>query len=161
MHRLNPLINNLAVQLQPTSILQYTIIYYECAIIFIRANYCFPGGIEQPGVASVIGFFRRDSEPSSPIISSPTVLLIEEATSLLSPRSRAIARRGSLLELSNSVDPIQEEELLTSTVIVIYLLFVHFYKMFAAMISNRSFRDVCREKYYNNQNCFFTSNNLS
>ncbi|KAG8247589.1 sodium:proton antiporter activity protein [Homalodisca vitripennis] len=74
----------------------------------------FLGGIEQPNVASVIGLFRRDSEPSSPKSSSPTILLIEEATSLLSPRSKAAARRGSLLELSaSSVDPIQEEELLT------------------------------------------------
>ncbi|XP_054289044.1 probable Na(+)/H(+) antiporter nhx-9 isoform X2 [Macrosteles quadrilineatus] len=76
----------------------------------------FLGGIEQPGVASVIGLFRRDSEPNSPKSSSPTVLLIEEATSLLSPRSKghnkmAAARRGSLLELGSS----HEEALLTVT----------------------------------------------
>lgn len=83
------------------------------AVIFTNSTF-FVGGIEQPGVASVIGLFRKDSEPNSPKTSSPTILLIEEATSLLSPRSKAAARRGSLLELSsNSVDPIQEEELLT------------------------------------------------
>lgn len=74
----------------------------------------FLGGIEQPVSASVIGLFRKESEPPSPCPSPPsTVLLIEEATSLLSPRSKMMARRGSLLELGSSVDPIQEEELLT------------------------------------------------
>ncbi|XP_039284486.1 probable Na(+)/H(+) antiporter nhx-9 isoform X3 [Nilaparvata lugens] len=76
----------------------------------------FLGGIEQPGVQSVIGLFRRESEPPS-MSSSPqssSVLLIEEATSLLllSPHSKT-ARRGSMLELGSSVDPIPEEELLT------------------------------------------------
>ncbi|XP_039284494.1 probable Na(+)/H(+) antiporter nhx-9 isoform X11 [Nilaparvata lugens] len=78
----------------------------------------FLGGIEQPGVQSVIGLFRRESEPPS-MSSSPqssSVLLIEEATSLLllSPHSKT-ARRGSMLELGSSVDPIPEEELLTGT----------------------------------------------
>ncbi|RZF39494.1 hypothetical protein LSTR_LSTR001015 [Laodelphax striatellus] len=77
----------------------------------------FLGGIEQPGVQSVIGLFRRESEPPS-VSSSPqssSVLLIEEAASLLllSPHSKTQARRGSMLELGSSVDPIPEEELLT------------------------------------------------
>lgn len=74
------------------------------------------GGIEQPGVTSVIGLFRRESEPPS-VSSSPqsSVLLIEEATSLLSPHSKTNGRRGSMLELASSVDPIPEEELMTGT----------------------------------------------
>ncbi|XP_075224008.1 na[+]/H[+] hydrogen exchanger 2 isoform X2 [Lycorma delicatula] len=76
----------------------------------------FLGGIEQPGITSVIGLFRRESEPPS-VSSSPqsSVLLIEEATSLLSPHSKTNGRRGSMLELASSVDPIPEEELMTGT----------------------------------------------
>nr|CAD7425301.1 unnamed protein product [Timema monikensis] len=99
----------------------------------------FLGGIEQPKVASVIGLFRRESfgsahdsrassenelhpnsGPDSPS-GHGTVLLIEEGVAepanslgIIGPvRRTLVGRRGSMLELGSSVNPIPEEEALT------------------------------------------------
>nr|CAD7408800.1 unnamed protein product [Timema poppensis] len=99
----------------------------------------FLGGIEQPKVASVIGLFRRESfgsahdsrassenelhpnsGPDSPS-GHGTVLLIEEGVAepanslgIIGPvRRTLVGRRGSMLELGSSVNPIPEEESLT------------------------------------------------
>ncbi|XP_049859593.1 sodium/hydrogen exchanger 3 isoform X1 [Schistocerca gregaria] len=90
----------------------------------------FLGGIEQPKVTSVIGLFRRESAGSvhqesrassesslreSPPPTSNTVLLIEEPVSLPGPGRRPpTARRGSMLELGSSVNPIPEEDNISS-----------------------------------------------
>lgn len=96
------------------------------------------GGIEQPKTASVIGLFRRESsgsikghrsransDSSVPVVAKegvPSVILIEEGLGVAggsgssngstNSRRPLIGRRGSMLELSGSVDPIPEEEIL-------------------------------------------------
>lgn len=95
------------------------------------------GGIEYPKTASVIGLFRRESGgslkghrsransdssvPTGAKESSSSVILIEEGMGVAgsgssngsaSSRRPLIGRRGSMLELSGSVDPIPEEDII-------------------------------------------------
>ncbi|CAB3367088.1 Hypothetical predicted protein [Cloeon dipterum] len=83
----------------------------------------FLGGLDQPKVASVIGLFRRESTVDQEMArADAAILVIEECpaspvpsavvcgTPPAPPKRPSSARRGSLLELGASVDPIPEEE---------------------------------------------------
>ncbi|XP_059474153.1 Na(+)/H(+) exchanger protein 2-like isoform X2 [Neocloeon triangulifer] len=83
----------------------------------------FLGGLDQPKVASVIGLFRRESTVDQEMArADAAILVIEECPASPVPSSAtpsgtpgmpkrpSSARRGSLLELGASVDPIPEEE---------------------------------------------------
>lgn len=93
---------------------------------------CIAGGLDQPKVASVIGLFRRESTVDQEMArADAAVLVIEEGPAdsspilgggaaggsgatptgtPVAPKRPSSARRGSLLELGASVDPIPEEE---------------------------------------------------